>query len=223
MLTRHVRILEEDDALALVLQHQLRNLRIAAQRAAQVAVHPRRVLGPAARPRQFVQAAAGGAGGHAPRELRQHVEVFGRKRHHLVLERIVRDQRQRLASVVEQARCRRIRRQPGVHPLHLHPFDGARQRRDERTAMRDALALERQRLGKDRRRIDRIDQVDRTVERLLPVASFGDARHQLHQPALAAIRIADQAGIALQHALAHDRVVGAAHGMQLHAQFADGG
>ncbi len=218
-----MRVFEEDDALALVLQHQFGNLRIAAQRAAEVTVNPRRVLRPAARPGQLVQAAARRARGHAPRKPGQHIEVLAGKGHHFVLERIVGDHRQRLAREIEMARHGRVRRQTRMDAFDLHPLDGAGQRRNERPAMRDALPLERKRLRKNRRRVHGIDQVDRAVERRLAVAAFGHARNQLHQAALAAVRVADQAGVTLQHALAHDRIMGAPHRVQLHAQLADGG
>ena len=124
-------------------------------------------------PGQVVQAAARRTRRHAPRKLRQHVEMLAGKCHHLVLERIVGNQRQRLARVIEQPRGRHIRRQAGMDALDLHPFNGASQRRNERPAVRDALALERQRLGKNRRRVHGIDQVDRAVERRLSVATLG--------------------------------------------------
>ncbi|KAG0752600.1 hypothetical protein G6F22_021804 [Rhizopus arrhizus] len=86
--------------------------------------------------------------------------------------------------------------------------------------MRDALALQRQRLGENRRRVHRVDQIDRAIERRLPVSALGHASHQLHQAAFAPVRVPDQAAVALQHAFAHDRIMRAADGVQLHAQLA---
>ncbi|MNV34577.1 hypothetical protein D3C71_1260030 [compost metagenome] len=88
--------------------------------------------------------------------------------------------------------------------------------------MRDALPLQRQRLWKNRRRVHRVDQIDRAVERRLPVTPLGHAGNEFHQPPLASIGIADQPRIPLQHALAHNCVMRAAHRVQLDAQIADG-
>ena len=219
MLARHVRILEEDRALAATLQHAVGNLRIAAHRAALVARHPRRIGGPAAAPRQLVEALAGGAGGHALAEAGQHVEMLVGEGQHRRLHRIVGDQRQGLSFERMQVVSTGIGGQSGVDAFDLDPVARGGDSRNERLAMDHALTLERGRLGKHRRRVDRIDQVDRAIEGALRSHAdhFG---HQLHQAALAAVGIAMQARIAGQEAIALDRVVGTADCMQGHAQLA---
>ena len=62
VLASHVRVLEEDRALAMAFQHAVGDLRITAHRAALVARHPFLALWPAAAPRQFIEALAGSAG-----------------------------------------------------------------------------------------------------------------------------------------------------------------
>ncbi|MNS69392.1 hypothetical protein D3C72_1027020 [compost metagenome] len=186
-------------------------------------MHPGLVLRPPARPSQVIQPSARRARRHATRKLRQHIEMLACERHHLVLERIVGNHGQGLARKIEQARHGRIRRQSRVQAFDFHPFDRARQGRNERSTVGDALPLQRQRLRKNRRRIHGIDQIDCPIKGSLPITPFGHAGHQLHQPAFASVGIANQAAVALQHAFAHDGVMRAANGVQLHAKLAYGG
>ncbi len=206
-----MRVLEKNHPLTLMLEHEFGNLCVAAQRTAEISRHPRLVFGPTARPRKVVEQATRGARGHAPRKLGQHVEVLVGKGHHLVLERIVGNQRQRLPVETKQPRQSGVRRQPRTEALDLNPLYGPGQGGNERPAVRDALPLERQRLWKDRGRVNRIDEIDGAIERGLPIPAFCHAGHQFHQPAFAAIRVADQSSISLQHALARDGIVRAAY------------
>ncbi|KAG1315733.1 hypothetical protein G6F63_016109 [Rhizopus arrhizus] len=104
--------------------------------------------------------------------------------------------------------------------LHLHPVARSGHGRNERLAVDHALSLQCSGFRKHGRRIDRVDQIDRAIERRLPVSALGHASHQLHQAAFAPVRVPDQAAVALQHAFAHDRIMRAADGVQLHAQLA---
>ena len=89
--------------------------------------------------------------------------------------------------------------------------------------MDHALALQRGGLGEDRRRIDRIDEVDRAVEAALRAFQADDLRHQLHQSAVAPVGIALEPVVAAQHAGGGDRIVRAADRMQCQPQVADAG
>jgi len=83
-----------------------------------------------------------------------------------------------------------------------------------------ALPLQRDGFGKDRGRIDGIDEIDRAVEVTFGAFQADDFRHQLHQSAIAAVGIAFQRRVAAQHAGRGNGVVRAAHHVQSQAQLA---
>ena len=218
VLAGHMRVFKKDDFLAALVQHQFGNLRVAAERAALVAGDPGLRLRPAARPGHVVQALAGGAGGHAPGKARQGVEMLGGKGHHLVFQRVVGDQRRHLGFERKQRRglghAQRV--QAGVGQLHRHPFHGAGQGGYKRFAVNHALAFERLGFGVDRGRVNRVHQKKHAVQRGLRRQATGHARHQAHQPAVAAI--AHGVELAVQQFVFAQRVVGAAGGVQRQAQ-----
>ncbi len=218
-----MRVLEEDHALAAAVQHQVGDLRIAAQRAAVVAVHPGPVLGPATAPGHFVEPLARGSRAHAPAKARQQLEVARREIQHGGLERIVGDQRQRLLRIVMEALRARIPGKAGMDALHLDPVARRGHGGQEGLAVDHALALERHGLGEDGGRIDRVGQINGAVNRALVAFHAHHLGHQLHQPAFAAIGIAAQAPVGRQHAGGLDGVEGTAHGMQAQLQLADAG
>ncbi len=222
MLARHVRILEEDRALAAPFQYPVGNLRIAAHRAALVARHPGRIAGPATAPRQLVQALAGGSGCHPLTEPRQHIEVLIGEGQHRRLHRVVRDQRQRLSFERMQVVGASIGSQSGMDAFHLDPVARGGHGGNERLAVDHALPLQRRGFRKHRGWIDRIDQVDRAIQ--CPIRPHANhLGHQLHQATLATIGVAMQARVSGQEALTLYRVMGAADRVQRHAQLAQAG
>ncbi|MNV31919.1 hypothetical protein D3C71_1232410 [compost metagenome] len=218
MLARHVRVFKEDRTLAVTFQHAVGDLRIAAHRAALVALHPVLSLRPATAPGQLVEALAGGAGADPVAEPRQQVEVFVGEGQHRRLHRIVGDQRQGLLREGMQVVGARVGGQPGVYALHFHPIARGGHGGDEGLAVDYALALERGRLGEDRGRVDRVHQVDRPVQGALGRAHADHFGDQFHQAALAAIGVALQRREIGQEAQPLDGIEGAPDRVQFHPQ-----
>src|SRR5690606_40312490 len=93
---------------------------------------------------------------------------------HLVLERIVRNQGQSLVGEVENTFAAGVGPQAATDTFHFNPFNRAHQGRDERTAMRDALALECQCFRENGGRVYRVNQVNGTIKRRSAVRALGD-------------------------------------------------
>ncbi|MNV48251.1 hypothetical protein D3C71_1401480 [compost metagenome] len=216
-----MRVFKEDRPLAAMLQYAVGNLRVAAQRATLEALDPLLLARPATAPRHLVQALAGGAGTNAFGELRQHIEMRGGEIEHLWLACVMCDQRQRLFAEIIEIVGAGIRCEAGMDALHLDPVARGGNGRDEGLAVDHALTLERDGLGEDGRRVDRVDQIDGAIQRALRRAHADHFGHQLHQSAFAAIGVTLQGRVVGQRAGGGDGIEGAAHRMQLHAQLAD--
>ncbi|MNE38558.1 hypothetical protein D3C80_1324620 [compost metagenome] len=133
------------------------------------------------------------------------------------------NQRQRLLTQVVKPLGIPVRCQAPVQALDFHPVARRCHRGQKRLAMDHALALQGQGFGKDGGRIDRIDEIDGTVQTAFLVVQAHHLGHQLHQPALAPIGVAAYAGIGVQHARRLDGIVGTPHGVQAKPELAYAG